>query len=240
VDPQPPAWRVFDAPSGAQSQSAEPAGEPAGLSAASLRSPAVFAIAGAVVLGIAAVAVAVGGVPGSSGTVGDGRSDASANVDASDAGGDLARGGGLVVDVAGAVRRPGVYHLDPGARVADAIAAAGGLGPRVDAGRVAAELNLAAPLKDGDRIVVPSRDDATSPGGTPASAGGTPSHGALIDLNHATAEELDTLPGVGPVTAQKIIDSRAGAAFRTVDELRSRGLVGQKTFDRLKTLVTVG
>jgi competence protein ComEA len=237
VDSQPPAWRVFDAPSGAQPQ-AEPASEPAGFGAGALRSPAVLAIAGAVVLAVAAVAVALGGLPGSSGAPGGG-SNPSQDVGASDAGGDLVGVGGLVVDVAGAVRRPGVYHLDPGARVADAIAAAGGLGPRVDAGRVAADLNLAAPLKDGDRILVASRDDAAGPGGTPDAPAG-PSQGALIDLNHASAEELDTLPGVGPVTAQKIIDSRGGAPFRTVDELRSRGLVGQKTFDRLKTLVTVG
>jgi competence protein ComEA len=136
-----------------------------------------------------------------------------------------------------------VYRLAPGARIADALAAAGGFAPRVDAAGVAAELNLAALVHDGDRIVVPARDD---PGGAVGggsgggkSGGGAPTPG-LIDLNHASADQLDTLPGIGPVTAAKIVASRQDQPFRTVDELRSRGLVGEKTFDKLKPLVTVG
>jgi competence protein ComEA len=135
-----------------------------------------------------------------------------------------------------------VYHLAAGSRVADAIAAAGGYGPRVAADRVASDLNLAALVRDGDRILVPSRDGggpgaSQAPGG-PA-AGGKPG-AALIDLNHATAEALDSLPGIGPVTADKIIASRAEKPFTSIDELRGRGLVGQKTFDKLKPLITVG
>jgi competence protein ComEA len=137
----------------------------------------------------------------------------------------------------GGVARPGIYRLAAGARVGDAIAAAGGFGPRVDADRVAAQLNLAAPLRDGDRVVVPSRDDAAAVAGDGSGPRSSP---GLVDLNHATAEELDALPGIGPATAAKIIAARAEAPFRTVDELRSRGLVGQKTFDKLKSLVTVG
>ena len=150
----------------------------------------------------------------------------------------------IVVDVAGAVVRPGVYALLPGSRVTDAIAAAGGYGPRVATDRVARELNLAAPVADGARVYVPSRDDpdggATT--GAGAGAGGGPGSGSgagLLDLNRATQAELEALPGIGPVTAGKIIASRSSQAFRSVDDLRSRRLLGQKAFDALKSLVTV-
>jgi len=132
-----------------------------------------------------------------------------------------------------------VYHLPSGARIGDAITAAGGFGPRVAANRVSAELNLAAPLLDGDRVLVPSRDDASPPGGTSGGTGTRASPG-LVDLNRATEAELDALPGIGPVTAAKIVASRRETPFRSVDELRSRGLVGQKTFDKLRPLITVG
>jgi len=150
-----------------------------------------------------------------------------------------AAGGGVVVDVQGAVVRPGVQRLAAGSRVADAIAAAGGYGPRVDAGRIAAELNLAAPVKDGDRVVVPARGDPGPSAASGASDGGGSSGGALIDLNSATASELDTLPGIGPKTAQKIIDARAEKPFASVDELRDRKIVGAATFEKVRSLVTV-
>ena len=148
----------------------------------------------------------------------------------------------LVVDVAGAVARPGVYRLPAGSRVADALASAGGFGPRVDAQRVATELNLAAPLADGQHVLVPSRDDTApggSGGGAGSGAGNDPAQSRLIDLNRAAAGELDTLPGIGPVTAAKIITSRETAPFAAVHDLLDRKLVGQKTFDGLADLVTV-
>jgi competence protein ComEA len=166
--------------------------------------------------------------------------------------------GDLVVDVQGAVLRPGVHHLTGGSRVADAIAAAGGYGPRVDADRVGRELNLAAQLHDGDRVLVPSRDDppgsgvggsgggsggsgGTTGGGGTGGSGGTGGgrNGALVDLNHATASELDALPGVGPVTAQKIIAARKEQPFATIEALRDRKVIGVAAFDKLKDLVTV-
>jgi competence protein ComEA len=154
--------------------------------------------------------------------------------------------GDVVVEIVGAVQAPGVFRLPAGSRVGELVAKAGGYGPRVDTVRAEVELNLAATLTDGDRIRVPSRDDpATAAGtvggsGTGAGGGGTAGATGPIDLNHATAEELDTLPGVGPVTVQKIIAGREETPFTTVDELQSRGIVGTKTLDKLRELVTVG
>lgn len=151
---------------------------------------------------------------------------------------------GPVVEVSGAVVHPGVYRLAPGARVADAITAAGGYSPRVDAGRADRALDLARLVSDGEEVRIPSRDDPSPGPGTGVlpgtGAGGGPS-GALgpLDLNHATAAELDALPGIGPVTAAKIIASRATQPFRSVADLEARKLVGPATFEKLRELVVV-
>ncbi|HEY2887401.1 MAG TPA: helix-hairpin-helix domain-containing protein, partial [Candidatus Limnocylindrales bacterium] len=151
----------------------------------------------------------------------------------------------LVVEVAGAVARPGLYHLAAGARVADAIAAAGGYGPRIDIGRATAELNLAARVSDGDKVIVPSRDDpAAQPGGGGSSGSSpgppqAPARTGPLDLNTATAEELDALPGIGPVTLAKIIASRTQERFHAVSDLRTRKLVGAAEFAEIQKLVTV-
>jgi competence protein ComEA len=137
----------------------------------------------------------------------------------------------LVVDVVGGVRRPGLYRLAQGARVADALARAGGLTPKADRTLV----NLAAPLADGEQVIVPLRvaGAAGSPGGSGSAAPAGPVH-----LNVATLEQLDALPGVGPVTAQKILDYRdKHGAFGSVDELDAISGIGPARLDQLRDLV---
>lgn len=143
----------------------------------------------------------------------------------------------LVVEVSGAVARPGVFRLPSGSRVADAIDAAGGYGPRVDARAADRVLNLAAPLQDGQKIHVPDRDEAGAPSTGSGSPGPNPGPGAPVDLNRATEAELDALPGIGPATAAKII---AGRPYTSIDELSSRKVVGATTLAKIRALVTVG
>jgi competence protein ComEA len=140
----------------------------------------------------------------------------------------------VVVDVAGKVRRPGIVVLEPGARVVDALEAAGGARPGVSL----AGLNLARVLVDGEQIVVGQR----APPGAAASVVGSPGTdpGVLVNLNSASATELDGLPGVGPVTAQAILDWRTEhGAFRSVDQLLDVDGIGEKTLEDLAPLVTV-
>ncbi len=140
----------------------------------------------------------------------------------------------VVVDVAGAVRRPGLYRLRQGSRIADAIARAGGATRRADSALV----NLAAPLADGEQVLVPARlaAGAAAGGAAPTSEGPSPS--APVDLNSATAEQLDALPGIGPVTAQKIVDYRQQhGPFTSVDDLDAIPGIGPSKIDNLRGLV---
>ena len=135
----------------------------------------------------------------------------------------------VVVHVAGAVRRPGLYRLRDGARVADAVRRAGGPLARADLGAV----NLAAPLADGAQVLVPRR----LPAGTATAAGGASP--AIVSLATATVEQLDELPGVGPVTAQKIVDYRAEhGPFRSVDDLDAIPGIGPARIEQIRELVT--
>lgn len=147
----------------------------------------------------------------------------------------------VTVDVAGKVRHPGVVTLPAGSRVIDAIRAAGGLRPGTQPGT----LNLARRLADGEQILVgitaPPEPGVVPPGGAPPPPGaGAASGDAPLDLNSATVAQLDQLPGVGPVLAQRIIDYRTRhGAFRSVDELRQVSGIGPAKFNDLKGLVRV-
>jgi competence protein ComEA len=145
--------------------------------------------------------------------------------------------GTLVVHVAGAVRRPGLVRLRAGARVADAVAAAGGPARNAEL----ASVNLARPLVDGEQLVVLARGQGPAVAAPPAVGGAAagPS-GGPIDLNSATLEQLDSLPGVGPVLAQRILDWRAQhGRFGSTDELREVSGIGEATFADIKPLVRV-
>jgi competence protein ComEA len=134
----------------------------------------------------------------------------------------------LVVDVVGAVRRPGVYRLPDGSRVADAVARAGGPTPRAELDLV----NLAARVGDGEQVVVPRQGALV--GGVPVTPGGG-AVGGPIHLNSATLEQLDTLPGIGPVTAQKIVDYRARhGPFGSLDELDAIPGIGPARLEQLR------
>jgi competence protein ComEA len=231
-----PPWRVLETPS------TEPAAKPAvetttgatsGLSAA-VKVGAILTAAFACVA--VAVVVALGDAGGAVRL--DGGSPLPVDAGSAVPGAPSAVAGELVVEIVGAVPKPGVYRLPAGSRLVDLVRLAGGYGPRVDTARAESELNLAAPVKDGDHIRVPSRDDEVAAAST-ATDGGAPGSG-LVDINLATQAELEELPGVGPATAEKIIAAREEAPFGAVEELRSRGVLGEKTFEKLRPLVTVG
>ena len=236
-----PPWRVLETPpndAGARQPTTPPA-----KTASPIGVKVIAGAVGAIACATLAIVVAV------SGGSGDVRVEAGSPLPGGEAspiqtlpgiGGGIV-GAEVVVEIVGAVQAPGVYRLPAGARVADLLERAGGYGPRVDTARAEQDLNLAAPVKDGEHIRVPSRDDprtqATIDAGAPARSGAATSP---VDINTATQAQLEELPGVGPATAQKIIAAREEAAFASVDELRSRGVLGEKTFEKVRPLVTVG
>jgi competence protein ComEA len=147
--------------------------------------------------------------------------ETAANVECS---GDLTA---IKVDVDGEVAKPGLYSLKPDARVQDALIAAGGLTP--NANRRA--INLALKVADGQKIYVPAVGEVSAVQSTVLSA-----QSELISINQASESELDKLPGVGPVTAQKIIDFRP---YSSIEELVSKKAVGEKVFEKIRDLITL-
>lgn len=141
--------------------------------------------------------------------------------------------GTLYVHVSGAVARPGLYRLEGGARLVDAVAAAGGFADDADDSGV----NLARPVSDGEQVVVPVAGAAPPATSTP---GGGVAGDARVNLNTATVAELDTLPRVGPAIAQRIIDWRtANGRFSAVDDLLSVPGIGEKMLESLRPLVVL-
>ncbi len=148
----------------------------------------------------------------------------------------------IVVHVAGAVKNPGVVRLPGGSRVDDAVKAAGGFSPQADPDAV----NLAQPLEDGVQVYVPRRDESMKVSRRtgmvePASApenGKRPS--GKVNINTATAEELESLPGIGPVTARAIVDYRRQVGgFHSVDNLLDVRGIGEKRLEQIRSYVTV-
>jgi competence protein ComEA len=138
----------------------------------------------------------------------------------------------IVVDVVGAVRKPGVYDFPQGARVIDAVRAAGGFA----LGAESQAINLARPLVDGEQVVVPKKGEA------PAGVAGpsTQQSGGKVNINSATESDFENLPGIGPVLAQKIVDYRSQhGPFRSIQDLMKVTGIGQKKFDSLQAYITV-
>jgi competence protein ComEA len=161
---------------------------------------------------------------------------------------EVAPAGLIVVDVQGAVAAPGVRELPAGSRVADAIAAAGGYAADADLAVASTTINLAQPLTDGGQVRVPRIGD-TAPG-TAGGGGGTGSvdgdigggggNGGPLNLNTATPEELEALPGIGPVTVQKIVAARAEQPFASLEDAVERGILNRGQLEDIHGLATAG
>ena len=144
----------------------------------------------------------------------------------------------IVVDISGAVEKPGVYKLSADSRLQEALIAAGGLSQDANRDYVSKNINLAAKISDGAKIYIPSRDESISPQRPhfAGQAGSVAGANSLININTASQAELEGLSGVGPVTAQKIIEGRP---YGSIEELRVKKMVGEKAFGEIKDKVTV-
>jgi competence protein ComEA len=142
------------------------------------------------------------------------------------------QGGELVVDIEGGVNLPGIHRLPAGSRVADALTAAGGYAEGADLAAAARSLNLAAAVVDGQQIYVPVLGENPASGGNGGGIG-------LVNLNRASQSELEALPGIGPVTAEKIIAAREERPFTTLDELVTREVLTARQLEQIADLVTV-
>lgn len=136
----------------------------------------------------------------------------------------------IMVDVSGAVEKPGVYTLQQNARVQDALKVAGGLAPEADKGYVSKSMNLASPLRDGVKIYIPRVGEEVS------AAVSTLSGEAVVSINSASQETLEELPGIGPVSAGKIVSSRP---FASIDELVEKKIVGESIYNKIKDQISL-
>lgn len=160
---------------------------------------------------------------------------------ASSGDGGTSQDGGLTVYVTGAVNQPGVVTVATGARVADAVNACGGLSPEADGEAI----NMAQAVKDGQQIRVPAKgaQNAAANGATAAKTGGSASSadmGGLVNINTADEKALDTLPGVGPATAQKIIEYRENeGAFQSPEDIMKVRGIGKAKYEKMKDKITI-
>ena len=151
--------------------------------------------------------------------------------------------GTIFVDVEGAVAQPGIRELPAGSRVADAIAAAGGYAPDADLEGASGAINLAQPLTDGQQVQVPRVGEAQAPPAgsePPASGGGSEPISDLVNLNTATPEELEALPGIGAVTVQKIVAARQERPFSSLEDAVQRGVIHRGQLEDIRGVATAG
>jgi len=142
---------------------------------------------------------------------------------------------GITIDIAGSVMNPGVYDLPLNTRIQDAVAIAGGLSASADKEFISKNINLAAKLSDGAKIYIPQIGESVK--GRTSTTGITGSTANnQININSASEQELDTLPGIGPVTSQKII---SGRPYNSIEDLLSKKIVGSKVFEEIKEKISV-
>lgn len=207
--------------------------------------PVLVGICAVIVIGVAIAGYSLlGGLSSDSFSFGVGEDGATVEVegleltdaaDAEDAGGQVAPT--IAVHVSGAVAAPGVYELEEGARVADAVEHAGGFLE----GAAENALNLARVLNDGEQVVVPTAEEHAAQQSVAEASGGAAGVGGKVNINTASVEQLDTLPGVGESTAQKIIaDREANGPFSSPEDLKRVSGIGDKKYAELADLITVG
>lgn len=207
--------------------------------------PVLVGICAVIVIGVAIAGYSLlGGLSSDSFSFGVGEDGATVEVeglkltdatDAEGAGGQVAPT--IAVHVSGAVAAPGVYELEEGARVADAVEIAGGFLE----GAAENALNLARVLNDGEQVVVPTAEEHAAQQSAAEASGGAAGVGGKVNINTASAEQLDTLPGVGESTAQKIIaDREANGPFSSPEDLKRVSGIGDKKYAELADLITVG
>ncbi|MEK7186068.1 MAG: ComEA family DNA-binding protein [Patescibacteria group bacterium] len=144
--------------------------------------------------------------------------------------------GKIIIDIEGAVISPGVYDLPVNSRIKDIIVRAGGLSQDADRVWFAKNINLAAKLTDGSKLYIPFKGDSPSPVLGTSSSLGTGSVSDLININTASESQLDSLPGVGPATASKIINNRP---YQSLEELVSKKALGSKVFENIKDKISI-
>lgn len=190
---------------------------------AAYKIPIIVALCGAILIGGGILAVLVSS-----------REEAKVEIISSE---EVQEEGTILVDIEGAVTNPGVYELEKDARVENLLVAAGGLSADADREWIAKFLNQAQKLSDGSKIYIPKREEASvSEGIKSEQSVARESISSLVNVNTASAAELDKLWGIGPVTAAKIIDNRP---YQTVEELLTRKILKSNVYERIKDQLTV-